>query len=482
MKVLEGLQPAAVFRYFEEICAIPHASGNRRPLSDYCVNFAKARGYKFWQDAAYNVIIKKPASSGYEDAKPVIIQGHLDMVAEKTADCPIDFEKDGLKLQIDGDWVTAENTTLGADNGIAIAMGLAILDDTTLEHPPLEMLFTTDEEVGMLGAADLDASPLEGRWLLNLDSEAEGEFTVGCAGGVRANCEVPMKMETFRGTEVNIEISGLAGGHSGCMIHLGRGNACILLGRVLNALNVKDYRIVSLCGGGKDNVIANHAAAKIAVADENMDSVLNSISLMTQVLKKEYAATDENLTVTTAAAGVTDKALSKTATEACVSFLTLAPNGVYAMNSDMPDLVQTSLNLGILNCSESNFSASFSVRSMLKTQKEMLTQKLEALTGLLGGSVNYSGEYPAWEYRRESELRDMMVEAYRDMFGKEPKIIAIHGGLECGVLSEKLPGLDVVSYGPDIPAIHSVEEKMSISSVKRVWEFTLEVLRRCRPA
>lgn len=479
MHILKNLEPAAVFHWFEVISAIPRASGNRKPISDFCVNFAKERGLETWQDAAYNVIIKKPASCGYENAPAVILQGHLDMVTEKTADCDIDFAKDGIRLMVDDDWVTADGTTLGADNGIAVAMALAILDADNLKHPPIEVLFTTDEEVGMLGATDLDASPLTGKILLNLDSEEEGIFTVGCAGGARVDCTLPIERAPFTGTVLTISVSGCEGGHSGVMIHKGSANACILLGRLLHSVASFGIRVVSLSGGGKDNVIPSKAEAEIAIEAQTAFAVQETLGKMINTLAAEYAVTDPDFKVEITSREAIVEALDEASTTRCINFLTLAPNGVQAMSSDIEGLVQTSLNLGILQCQDT-FEAAFSLRSSLTSQKTMLKEKLNTLTACLGGSTEAWGDYPAWEYRRVSPLRDLMVQVYREQYGQKPVVNAIHAGLECGIFTEKISDLDVVSYGPDIPDIHSVRERVSIASVQRVWDFTLEVLRRCK--
>ncbi len=479
MGVLSGLQPAAVFHYFEEICAIPHASGNRKPLSDYCVAFARERGLACWQDAAYNVIIKKPASAGYEQAAPVIFQGHMDMVAEKEPGSAFNFEADGLRLRLNGDWISAEGTTLGSDNGIAVAFGLALLDDDSLCHPPLEVLFTTDEEIGMLGAVDLEAAPLEGRVLLNMDSEMEGVLTVSCAGGAAASCRLPAPEEPCGDPCLLVTVSGLAGGHSGIEINEGRANANILLGRVLDAIHkTSKFRLVSLRGGGKDNAIAAHAQATIALERDGFEGARGAAAEMDRILKNEYATAEPGLSVTVSEAAASPAAMSQSDTQRCLRFLLLAPNGVQEMSRDIAGLVQTSLNLGILEAGAGEFRTVHSVRSSIGSQKTMLLRRLEELTVLLNGEFSVSGDYPAWEYRQNSPLRELMVQVYREKYGKEPVVEAIHAGLECGILAGKLPGLDCVSYGPDLKDIHTPRERMCVSSVQRMWEYTQEILKR----
>ncbi|MBP3313405.1 MAG: aminoacyl-histidine dipeptidase [Oscillospiraceae bacterium] len=474
MSDISNLNPQSVFHFFEEISAVPRASGNRTPISEYCMNFAKERNLACYRDSAYNVMIKKPASKGYENAPTVILQGHLDMVAEKTADSTMDFDRDGITLQVDGDWISAKDTTLGADNGIAVAMALAILDDDTLKHPPLEVLLTTDEEVGMLGAADLDASFLQGKLLLNLDSEEEGVFTAGCAGGIRADCRLPVEKMPCNLPAITITVQGLEGGHSGVEIHRYGGNAMILLGRILYALGDK-IRLVSLQGGGKDNVIPREASAVVAVEEQEVSSVLTIVDEMGKTLQNEYKTTDPALMVSAEKSGMATTAQTDESTKKCVAFLTLAPNGVICMDPHFKGLVQTSLNLGVLHC-EDEFHAAFATRSSLRTQKEMLVNRLTTLTQTLGGTISFTGNYPAWEYQKDSHLRETACKLYETMFGKTPDVNVVHGGLECGILSEKIPGLDALSYGPDIPDIHTTMEKMSISSVKRVWDFTVKLL------
>lgn len=472
MRVLQDLQPKRVFDFFEDICAIPHGSGNTAQIAEYCLKFAEDRDLEAWQDKIGNVIMKKAASHGYENAEPVILQGHLDMVTEKTADCDIDFTKDGLHLRVDGDWISAEGTTLGGDDGIAVAMALAILDDDTIEHPALEVMLTVDEETGMYGAADLEPENIRGRTLLNIDSEIEGVFTVSCAGGVGVICRLQTEAEPCKGGVVRLTVEGLAGGHSGVEIHHGRANACILLGRLLKEL---DCRIVSMDGGGKDNAIARQATAVVEVREDWEKTV----RAMEEKFREEYRTTDPNLKITVDSASA-DAAMTKMDTARCVAFLTGCPNGIVAMSEDIEGLVQTSLNLGILKADAGHFRASFSVRSSVGAEKTQLVQQLKDLTADLGGMVETEGDYPAWEYRKDSPLRDLMVAAYTEQYGKPPVVEAIHAGLECGLLSDKLPGLDAVSIGPDMKDIHTPQERLSVSSVARVWKFVLEVLKRMK--
>lgn len=477
MPVLDHLEPKSVFRFFEELSAIPHGSRNTKAVSDWCVAFAKARGLEYYQDGANNVIIIQEAAPGYETAEPIILQGHLDMVCEQEADCGKDMTREGLDLAVEGDFVYAKGTTLGGDDGIAVAMALAILDDTSIPHPRLEVVLTTEEEIGMLGAAALDVSPLQGRQLLNLDSEEEGIFTVSCAGGSLTTCTLPVTREAFGGDMLRVHISGLTGGHSGAEIHKERANADILLGRILRAMAAEtELRLVSAAGGLKDNAIPVAAEAVVAVADPA--AACAAAEKLAACIGAEYCESDPALTVTTEKAKAEELPLDQASTQRVLCLLACSPNGVQAMSRDIPGLVQTSLNLGILKTSSAAVTVAFCVRSSVASQKAMLHDRLCCLTEQLGGTVDIKGDYPAWEYRRNSALRERMTEIFREQYGREPKVEAIHAGVECGLLCGKLPGLDCVSIGPDLTEIHTPRERMSISSVQRVWAFVLEVLRR----
>ena len=479
MNVLSHLEPRSVFSFFEEICAIPHGSGNTKRISDYLMDFAAKRALEAYQDELNNVIIIKEATPGYEVAEPVIIQGHMDMVCEKTPGCPKDMAEEGLDLVVEGDTIYAKDTTLGGDDGIAVAMGLALLDAKDLGHPRLEVIFTVDEEVGMPGAAGIDVSMLRARRMLNLDSEAEGIFTVSCAGGCRSRCILPVSREECAWERMSIAVGGLEGGHSGMEIHTGKGNAAMLLGRVLAAAaKVTELRILSVDGGGKDNAIPREATAVIAAAD--VQAVAAVVKDMDAALKREYRAADGGVFAVCAAAEGAMLPMDDDSTRRIMTFLACAPNGVEEFSHEIKGLVQTSLNLGVLRTGEGSVSATFCVRSSVESQKQMLRDRLECLTEILGGRVEVSGDYPAWEYRAESPLRELMTEVYREQYGKEPTIEAIHAGLECGLFAGKLPGLDCVSIGPDLTEIHTTRERMHISSVRRVWEMTVEVLRRMK--
>ena len=479
MAVLDQLEPKNVFRFFEQMCAIPHGSYNTKAVSDWCVAFAKERGLEHYQDEMNNVILIKEASAGYEEAQPVILQGHLDMVCEKAPGCEKDMAREGLDLAVEGDYIYAEGTTLGGDDGIAVAMALAALDDESLPHPRLEVILTTEEEVGMDGAMALDVSPIRGRKLLNLDSEAEGVFTVSCAGGSMAACGLPVARAPFGGDILRVRVAGLTGGHSGAEIHKGRANANMLLGRLLRAMAAEtELRLVSADGGLKDNAIP--VAAEAVVAAEDGRKAKAAAERMAACFQTEYRRSDPMLTVTAEEAAAAWQPMDASSTERTVCLLACAPNGVQTMSQDIHGLVQTSLNLGILKTGENAVTASFCIRSSVDSEKEMLKDRLACLLAQLGGGVSFSGEYPGWAYRPDSPLRELMTEVYREQYGCEPKVEAIHAGLECGLLAGKLPGLDCVSIGPDLLEIHTPREKMSISSVQRVWMFVREILKRSR--
>ena len=477
MGVLDGLEPREVFHWFEELSAIPRGSGNTRAVSDWCAAFGRERGLECHQDGLGNVILIKPATPGYEGAAPLILQGHLDMVCEKEPACPKDMARDGLDLAVEGDYVSARGTTLGGDDGIAVAMALAILDSGELPHPRLEAVFTVDEEVGMLGAAGLDVAPLQGRTLLNLDSEDEGVFTVSCAGGNVTRCVLPVDRAPFDGAGLEIRVDGLQGGHSGTEIHKGRANADVLLGRLLRAAAARtEVRLYSAEGGLKDNAIPVQAAARIVAADP--EAARSAVEALAAALREEHRVTDPGLTVAVGAWEPEGLPLDGPSTCRALCLLTCAPNGVQAMSADIPGLVQTSLNLGILTTGERELSAAFCVRSSVDSQKEMLKDRLSCLMEQLGGRAEFSGDYPGWAFRADSPLRERMVAIFRAQYGHEPKVEAIHAGVECGLLAGKLPGLDCVSIGPELLEIHTPRERMGVASVQRTWKLVTELLRQ----
>lgn len=480
MAVLDGLKPEKVFRYFEEICGIPHGSGNVDKLSDYLMDFAKERGLACIQDEWKNVIMIKEASQGYEEEAPIILQGHMDMVAVKKPGAPINMSEDGLRLAVEGDDIFAKDTSLGGDDGIAVAYAMALLDADDIAHPRLEVIITVDEEVGMDGARELDVSMLKGKRMLNLDSEEEGILLAGCAGGARVDWTFPVCREEKRGSRYKISVKGLQGGHSGAEIDKERGNANVLMGRLLYRLHKEmAVYVEELEGGLADNAIPREADAVLLTETENGKELKDIVKAVEAEWKQELQTKDPGIFCEIEELGDgKGNCLDGRDTGRLIGLLFAAPNGVQAMSADIDGLVETSLNLGILSLGKDKAMIQFSVRSSLESAKRALIEKLENIAAMAGAPQEVRGDYPGWAYRKESPFRDMAVEAFRDLYGKEPEIQAIHAGLECGILSSKIPGLECISIGPDMKNIHTTEERLSISSTERVWNYVLEILKR----
>ena len=477
-KKLAGLEPSKVFEYFEQICAIPHGSGNTKAISDYLVSFAQTHGLEYRQDALNNVIMFQGGTCGMEDHAPVIIQGHMDMVCEKDEDCPIDMETQGLDVTHDGEYVFARGTTLGGDDGIAVAFALALMDDTTIPHPPLEVVITVDEETGMEGATGIDLSELKGRTLLNIDSEEEGIFTVSCAGGARGTITMPVTRRAVYGPCVRLTVEGLQGGHSGVEIHKNRANANKVMGEFLSRIQ----KLMPLCltkfsGGSKDNAIPRSCSVTLVAMGSHIDRINGVAEELEKEIREKYDEPEVRIYGDDVDA-FGGNALPTELTAKVIALLCAAPNGVQAWSKDIDGLVQTSLNLGIAQLEKEQLRLTFAVRSSVNQEKRELLAHLAKLAEFNEAQYSEMGDYPAWEYRKESGLRDTMVEVYREMFHKEPQVVAIHAGLECGILSDKLPGLDCVSIGPEMHDIHTSRERLGIASTKRTWEFLLEVLKR----
>ena len=473
---LAGLEPASVFGYFEQICAIPHGSGNTKGISDYLVSFAREQGLKYIQDEANNVILFAEGTCGMEDHDPVILQGHMDMVCEKDRDCDLDMALQGLDVRQDGRFVFAKGTTLGGDDGVAVAYVLALMADRSIPHPPLEAILTVDEEIGMLGADRIDLSELKGRVLINMDSEEEGVFTVSCAGGALVTISLPVERRAVYGPCIRLTVDGLRGGHSGAEIHKNRANANKVMGEFLSRIQkIMPLCLTSLAGGTKDNAIPQSCQATAVAMGIHLERI-NTIAAELQAEIRETYDEPEALIQAFDVDALGGNSLTSESTGKVVGLLCAAPNGVQAWSGDIDGLVQTSLNLGITKLGE-RFSTGFSVRSSVNTEKQELLEQLKTLAGFYEASYSQSGEYPAWEYRKDSRLRDTMVRVYREMFGREPKVLAIHAGLECGILGEKLPGLDCVSIGPQMHDIHTSREKLDVASTERTWRFLLEVLK-----
>jgi len=472
MSILKGLNPEKVLGYFEELTKIPHGSGNEKVISDYLANFGKERGFVVIQDDELNVIIKKPATQGYENAPVVTIQGHMDMVCEKNKDKVHDFEKDPLELRIDGDYLYANGTTLGADNGIAVAYGLAILDSKELKHPAIELFVTTGEETGMYGAIAVDPKNLDGKILLNIDSEEEGIFLVSCAGGVTNYVNINTQWEDASNEALKLEVKGLKGGHSGMEIIKQRGNANKLMGRLLNAISKEvDFNISHISGGAKNNAIPREAEATITVAAEDVEKVRQIATKSLEIFKTELRIQDPDVTVI----------VEKSETSKQLTDLVVAPNGIQTMSEDIKGLVESSLNLGVIEFSEEKVTFISAVRSSVKTLKNAITDRIDVVAKLVGAGVINDSDYPEWQYEPNSPIRDLCVETYKNVAGEEPKIDAIHAGLECGLIGDKFNGnIDQISFGPNIFDVHTPDEHVSISSLDRMYDYLLSVLAEIR--
>lgn len=475
-------QPTNVFKYFEEISRIPHGSENMEAIADYCVEFANKHNLKSVKDSANNVIIYKNATEGYEDAQTVILQGHLDMVCQKADGYEIDFDKDPLRLYVDGDFLKAENTTLGADNGIAVAMIMAILESDDIPHPALEAVFTTDEEIGMVGALALDTSLLKGKKMLNLDSEEEDTLTVSCAGGSDFRVTLPIERKETEGFEAEIILSGLQGGHSGMEIDKNRVNADILAGRLLNTIcDSESISIISINGGDKGNAIPNKCTIKLCVKDPESFKEIAENTLET--IKKEFTYREPDFTYSVT---VNEKMLCNVISEKTardiIFILNCAPDGVFTMSAEINGLVETSSNLGILKTNDADILLHFTLRSNKKSALIYLEEKFKTLikSALSECTIETFGHYPPWEFNGNSQLQKLFKECYTQKYGKEPKIEAIHAGLECGVFTCAIEGLDCVALGPQLYDVHTVKERLSISSTENTFTLLKEMLKKCK--
>lgn len=478
-KTLEK-EAASVFRYFEKICAIPHGSGNMKPISDYCVRFAKENDLQVICDKAKNVVMYKPGTKGYENAEPIILQGHLDMVCQKKEDTAIDFATDGIKAYTDGDFIKAKGTTLGADDGIAVSMIMAVLASKDLPHPPIEAVFTTDEEIGMIGAKELDCTVLKGRKMINLDSEEADILTVSCAGGSDFKLFLPIDKTVVHGTKITLEINDLKGGHSGVDIDKCRINADILAGRILNfAKKAADFHIIKLDGGSKGNAIPFCCKAELVA--EDAQSFINIIQNYISVVKNEISDREENCSIRLTAEETGDFEVLNTASRDKLLFLLLTtPNGVIDMSAQIDGLVETSLNLGILTTQVDGIVMQYALRSNKASALDFLEDRLTAFASYNGCNSEISCRYEPWEYKKDSTLQKLYADAFCERFGHKPKIAAIHAGLECAVFAQKIEGLDCISIGPDMFDVHTVNEKLSISSATETFSLLCEVLKKCK--
>lgn len=478
MRVLDQCNPKRVFYYFEELCKIPHGSGNTKEISDYLVAFAREHQLKYYQDEKHNVIIYKEATEGYEHIAPVILQGHMDMVCEKEQNSTHNFAEEGLDLFLQGDWIGAKDTTLGGDDGIALAYALAILESKDYKHPALEAVFTVDEEIGLLGAAALDFNKLHGKYMINLDSEEEGEFIISCAGGMRSTTTIPVRYQEGRGVCCLLKISGLKGGHSGAEIHKNRANADVLMGRILYDLcEDLDLQLSELSGGSKESAIPRESQALLLVQREDLDHVREIIDRDQENLRKEYMGIEEELNI------ILDQGeedvqpvLHPVSLGKILFYLMNIPTGVVKYSGTIAHLVETSSNLGIMKLTNQTFTAISSTRSSVSSARDHVASKIEFLTEFLGGEYHCGSTYPAWEYGGETNLQKLMVEIYEKMYQTRPQVKALHAGLECGLFYEALNGLECISIGPDMENIHTTMERLSVSSTERVFNYLLEVL------
>ena len=496
MGVLDHLEPKSVFHYFEEICRIPHGSGNVRQVSDYLKQFALKRGFECIQDELFNIIIIKEATEGYEQEDPYILQGHMDMVAVSKPDSGIDMTKDPLQLYIDNDRIRAEGTSLGGDDGIAVAYVLALLDAQDISHPRLEVILTVDEETGMEGAKGINLSMLKGRRLINLDQEEEGVIITSCAGGARVDVNIPMRRDNVAAENVQmltIKVTGLQGGHSGMEINKGRGNANCLLGRILKGLSEQfTIRMVKMQGGQADNAIPREAEALILVDITQTEPVLSFIKEEEANIRQELGDRDtgfmvicevvDGQSVTNNCAIDLDGQQSSiscfdtVSTKQALACLCKLPNGVIAMSHELEGLVQTSLNLGVITQGQDELRLSYAVRSSVDEDKEKLCRQITDVAVLSGAVAEIRNSYPGWAYRKESPLRDVVTAVYERMYGRKPVLEAIHAGVECGILAAKISGLDCVSIGPDMSDVHTAQESLDIASVQRTWEYLKSIL------
>ncbi len=480
MQKISDLEPNSVFKYFEELSRIPRGSGNMAKISEYCMEFAKKHSLEALRDSANNVIIFKPATKGYENSEPVILQGHLDMVCQKEEGINIDFENEGLDIYVDGDYIKANGTTLGADNGIAVAMILSILESDLISHPPIEAIFTTDEEIGMIGASKLSLDKIKGRRMINIDSEDPKVLTVSCAGGSDFKMTVWAERKKVTGNAVSFSIKGLKGGHSGVEINSARVNANLLMGRILNHLKESfKFEIISIDGGDKGNAIPVSCRTRLLVDDDS--AFVLALKEYADIIKQEISERESGffIEIENEGAGEFDVIVSPQK-EKIVYMLLCAPNGVIEMSAEIENLVETSLNLGILKTQKDNITMCFALRSNKKSALEFLEEKLKTFSACVECEVETGGHYPPWEYNSNSKLQDMYKIEFKKKFGFEPAVEAIHAGLECGVFAAQIENFDCISIGPEMHDIHTTCERLSISSTNDVYNIILSILKECK--
>jgi len=483
MSFVADFEPQAVWRHFDRILTIPRGSGDEGRMRDYVLQVAAARGLQHQVDGTGNLLVRVPASPGREQARTVVLQGHLDMVNEKDSDIAHDFDRDPIKPQLKGEYLTASGTTLGSDNGIGVATMLALMESDDMVHGPLELLFTIDEETGLTGASGLDASLLSGRTLLNLDSEEEDTLTVGCAGGADLGLELPVPAEPAPGgAGLRVRLRGMHGGHSGVDIHLQRGNAVKLLARILHAaVHEQPFRIASLEGGNKHNAIPREAQA-VLVTEGDIAALRAALQAEFDAVKAEYAVADAGMTLELADAGGPAAAWSAEVSVHALHLLETLPHGVLAMSQDIEGLVETSTNLATVAVKEDTLVIGTSSRSSVASALRSVQQRLRAIAHLAMAKVEERNGYPGWKPDMQSPLLGVVREAYGEVYGSEPQVGAIHAGLECGIIGEKVPGMDMISIGPQIEYPHSPAERVRVPSVARFWELLRAVLARLAAA
>ena len=480
---ITSLQPQAVWKYFNAICQVPRPSGHLDKITEYIMGVGRSLGLETILDKAGNVIIRKPATPGMENCKPVILQGHMDMVPQANKSVNHNFETDPILPRIDGEWVSATETTLGADNGIGISSILAILESKEIQHGPIEALFTNDEETGMYGAIGLEPGELQGEILLNTDSEQDGELYMSCAGGVDVNVEFKYKEEAYTPVAgeiaLKLTLGGLHGGHSGVDIHLGRMNANKEMFRFLKeAVSEYGARLAHYNGGTLRNAIPREAEAVVTILSEDKTDFMAAVDEFFSTLRREYGFIEDRLVFKAEEISLPKTLLPEEIQDDLINAVVACHNGVYRMIPDAPEVVETSSNLSIVRTSEGLVEIQILVRSSSETMKMALASELESTFALAGARVEFDGAYPGWVYNEKSQLRETMVKTWQEMFSEMPKVEVIHAGLECGVLQSKMPGLDIVSFGPAITGIHTPAERLDVLSVEKNYHFLLQVLMR----
>ncbi|MBC9811707.1 aminoacyl-histidine dipeptidase [Crocinitomicaceae bacterium CZZ-1] len=478
---VRNLEPKEMWNHFADLNAVPRPSKKEERVIQFMIDFGKSLGLETKTDAIQNVIIKKPASPGMENRKTVILQSHLDMVHQKNADTVFDFDTQGIEMIVEGDWVRANGTTLGADNGIGVATIMAVLASDTIQHPAIEAMFTIDEETGMTGAMQLDGSNFKGEILLNLDTEDDDELSIGCAGGIDTNTKYTYAEETVEAGSVHLTISirGLLGGHSGMDIDKGRGNANKLMNRILyHLLSLHQFQLISIDGGSLRNAIPRESTVVIAIAKDDLKAVKTSISEISEILKHEYKTIEQALVIAVEEKGAGGKAVAHEDMIKIVNVLYAVPNGVFRMSPDIEGLVETSSSLARVIVADGNFVTQSLQRSSVESTKADVANAVRTAFETAGVAVVQTGDYPGWQPNPNSEILTLMHQLYVKRFNEEPQIKACHAGLECGILGKHLPGVDMISFGPNIRAAHSPDEKVQISSVQKFWGFFLEVLQQ----